>query len=169
VSRPTGTFNFSANFEPRLKAPLDARQVVSSFSDLINPSTWVDAESNVWLYDGAIVGVANDPCSNLNGIYLLLDAYAYTNQNSWMISGGSSGSTIMLASYKGTFNGTDPANSFLIAAGTHGLGTGPFNISVYENNEQVYTGVTVNINGDITLSWAFASLADASCRFIITG
>jgi len=91
MSRPVGTFNFSANFEPRLKAPLDARQVVNTFADLIDPSTWKDTDGNVWLYNGAIVGVANDDAS-LNGIYLLIDADNYTLSGSWSKTSGGGGS-----------------------------------------------------------------------------
>jgi hypothetical protein len=89
--RSTGTFNFSANFEPLLKAPLDSRQMVNTFADLIDPSSWKDANGNNWLYNGAIVGVANDPSTTRNGIYLLLDATHYTSAGSWSNASGVSG------------------------------------------------------------------------------
>jgi hypothetical protein len=73
-----------------------------------------------------------------------------------------------VSKYRGTFDGT-AASPFSVPAGTHGLGTGPFTVTVYESNEEVYTGITCALNGDITISWASGSLADASCRFIITG
>lgn len=96
--RSKGTFNISSNYEPRLKAPFDARQVANTFSDLINPSTWVDSDSNIWLYNGAFVGVSNDSCSNMNGIYLLLDSSNYINTNSWV----KTGTRIVTASNIGT-------------------------------------------------------------------
>lgn len=97
MSRNKGTFNFSANFEPLLKAPLDSRQVVNTYADLTDPSTWVDANGNVWLYNGAIVGVANDASTTRNGIYILLDAANYTVGSSWSIASSSGGG--------GTING----------------------------------------------------------------
>ena len=70
--------------------------------------------------------------------------------------------------YTGIFDGTADT-SILIPSATHNLGTGPFNISVYEHNEQVYTNVEFNGSGDIILSWSSGSLTDASCKYIITG
>jgi hypothetical protein len=84
MSRNKGTFNFSANFEPLIKAPLDARAVVGSYTDLIDPSTWADGDGNIWLYKGAIVSVADDPSS---GIYFLSDENNYTDYNYWIPAG----------------------------------------------------------------------------------
>lgn len=81
MSRVKGTFIFSANFEPLLKAPLDARQIVGSYTDLVDPSAWKDSEGNVWLYNGATVVVTNDPSS---GIYWLKDANNYQLYSSWV-------------------------------------------------------------------------------------
>ena len=85
MARNKGTFNFAANFEPLLKAPLDARMLVSSYEDLINPLTWQDTGGLVWLFDGAIVVVKNDPSS---GIYWLKDSANYTDYASWQMAGG---------------------------------------------------------------------------------
>lgn len=79
MSRERGTFNFAANFEPLLKAPLDSRMKVGSYSDLIDPSTWSDANNNSWIFPGAIVVVASDPSS---GIYWLKNS-DYTNYSNW--------------------------------------------------------------------------------------
>lgn len=84
MSRNRGTFNFSANFEPLVKAPLDARMRVDNYVDLIDPSTWKDADGNVWLFKGAIVSVANDPSA---GIYFLKDDSGYTNYSNWIPAG----------------------------------------------------------------------------------
>ncbi|MDD5648886.1 MAG: hypothetical protein PHF86_00470 [Candidatus Nanoarchaeia archaeon] len=83
MARDKGTFNFSANFEVLNKAPLDARQVVGSYADLINPSTWLDSNSLIWLFNGAIVSVANDVSTTRNGIYFLKDANNYTDYSNW--------------------------------------------------------------------------------------
>jgi len=92
MSRARGTFNISSNLEPHIKAPLDARQVVDTVAKLIDPSTWLDKNGNVWLYNGVIVGVANDDAS-LNGIYILLDAANYNLAGSWVQSSGGGGSS----------------------------------------------------------------------------
>lgn len=89
MSRNKGTFNFAANYEPLIKAPLDARMIVGSYTDLILASTWEDSDSNIWLYDGALVVVANDPSA---GIYWLKDSTNYTSYSSWEMAG--SGSSI---------------------------------------------------------------------------
>lgn len=83
MARDRGTFQFSQNIEPRIKAPLDARMVVTDVSSLYDPSTWVDPSLNAWLYDGMIVGVVGDPSASLDGIYLLLDSSNYTDASSW--------------------------------------------------------------------------------------
>ena len=89
--RTTGTFNRSSNFEPLLKAPLDARQVVNTFADLTDPSSWTDSAGNVWLYNGAIVGIANDPSTSRNGVYVLLDVTHYNLTSSWLHASSGSG------------------------------------------------------------------------------
>lgn len=80
MARSKGTFNFSANFEVLAKAPLDAKMLVQNYTDLVNPTTWEDLNSNVWLFNGAIVSVATDPSS---GLYFLKDADNYTDYASW--------------------------------------------------------------------------------------
>lgn len=80
MSRNKGIFNLPLNYEPLIKAPLDARAVVQNFEDLVNPSTWEDLDGNIWIYQGMIVSVANDPSS---GLYFLTDASLYTSSVSW--------------------------------------------------------------------------------------
>jgi hypothetical protein len=82
MSRQKGTFNHPYNIEALKKAPLDARQKVELYSDLTDPSTWMDNEGLIWLYDGAMVVVSNDTDA-LNGIYYLKDASNYTDANNW--------------------------------------------------------------------------------------
>lgn len=84
MGRNKGTFNFAANFEVLAKAPLDAKQLVGTKADLILPATWQDANSNVWLYDGAIVAVSSDSTPANNGVYRLSLATGYTNINNWI-------------------------------------------------------------------------------------
>ena len=94
MSREKGTFNFAANFELLKKGPLDARMVVSAYSALTNSTTWEDSDSLVWLYDGAIVAVSNDPDFSKNGLYFLKDADNYNLTSSWEKLGAASGSTL---------------------------------------------------------------------------
>lgn len=70
--------------------------------------------------------------------------------------------------YTGYFNGLLEA-PFYIPAVTHGLGTGPFIISVYEYGEQIQLGISWNTNGDITFNWSNSAISDPSCQFIILG
>lgn len=88
MARFKGTFNFAANFEPLVKAPLDGRQVVGLKADLIDPSIWADDNGQIWLYDGALVIVANDTSTN-SGVYWLSDEDNYTLYSSWIKIGSS--------------------------------------------------------------------------------
>ena len=84
MSRNKGTFNFAANFEVLTKAPLDARLVVDTRADLINPIIWQDVATNVWLYDGMVVSVVQDPSAENIGLWFLLDESDYTNPDKWV-------------------------------------------------------------------------------------
>jgi hypothetical protein len=90
MSRNTGTFNFAANFEGLLKAPIDARQLAGTYADLTGATTW-NASGSVWLYNGAIVVVGNDPTPTNNGVYWLCDATNYALTSSWVKVGSGSG------------------------------------------------------------------------------
>jgi len=83
MSRNKGTINFSANFEPIVQAPLDSRQKVGLYSDLVNPATWQDLLGNIWIYPGAMVVVTTDPSA---GIYWLKDT-DFTNYDNWENAG----------------------------------------------------------------------------------
>ena len=80
--RKTGVFTFSSNFEPLIQAPLDARQVVDNYLDLINPNTWKDAEGKIWLYKGIVVYVQHDTDYLKRGLYVLT-SLTYTLVSSW--------------------------------------------------------------------------------------
>lgn len=88
MARNKGTFEFAANFEPFVKAPMDARMRIENYMDLIDPSIWLTPSGDNWLFNGAIVSVANDPSS---GIYFLADSDNYTDYDSWIGSSGSPG------------------------------------------------------------------------------
>jgi len=80
MARTRGSYNFSQSFEVFRTAPLDARQKVQFYTDLVDPSSWMDSQGYVWLYKGAIVIVTEDPSS---GLYWLTDPNNYTSYDSW--------------------------------------------------------------------------------------
>jgi hypothetical protein len=84
MARNKGTFNFSNNFEVLNKAPLDARIVVGTKANLIDPSIWRDAANLVWLYKGIVVSVTSDTSTDNNGLYFLTDETQYTDYNYWV-------------------------------------------------------------------------------------
>ncbi len=59
---------------------------------------------------------------------------------------------------KQSYSATGPAsstNSFTITATTHGLGTGPFIIQVYEESKGIVVHVDIEVgsNGDVAFDW----------------
>lgn len=84
MTRNKGTFNFAANFEVLTKAPLDARLVVDTKSNLTDPAIWEDSNTNVWLYNGIVVSVVSDPTATNNGLYFLTDEANYNDPASWI-------------------------------------------------------------------------------------
>jgi len=97
MSRNVGDFIFPANFEVTKVEPLDGRQLVGTKADLTGTTTW-NQSGAVWLYDGAIVSVGQDPVPENNGIYFLASASTYTDINSWVKAGtGSGGGTLNMS------------------------------------------------------------------------
>lgn len=84
MGRYKGTFNFAANYEVLASGPLDARLLVDTKADLINPTIWQDISSTVWLYNGIVVSVASDSNISNNGLYFLKDKDNYTSYDSWL-------------------------------------------------------------------------------------
>lgn len=82
MARIKGQANYASNFEVLKQAPLDSRTVVSEFNDLLNSSTWQDADGNVWLYDGLIVTVT-EPGDAGVGTYVLIDKDSYNYEYAW--------------------------------------------------------------------------------------
>ena len=83
MARYRGNFTVAANYEPLKAAPFDARALVESKADLILPTTWQQKDGGLWIYSGMIVSVGSDIEPENNGVYVLLDAANYTNENSW--------------------------------------------------------------------------------------
>jgi len=66
-------------------------------------------------------------------------------------------------------NFTVAGTSEIITAATHQLGTGPFQVVLFDNvNDQVYVGTSYAANGDITLQWISGALT-GDCSVFITG
>lgn len=77
-NRPSGVAAFAVNFEPGGQAPLDARTLVPSVSDLTNPATY----SGKNYYKGMTVTVA-DGGDGKPSIYILKNTEAITSPESW--------------------------------------------------------------------------------------
>ena len=67
MSRRKGVVSVSTNYEVKIKAPFDARQLCDTKEDLINADSW----SWVSTYVGMLVSVASDPVAENNGVYFL--------------------------------------------------------------------------------------------------
>lgn len=86
MARKEGIIPFSGNFELRLAEPFDGRGRVENKSDLTLEATWLNDDGNVYLYDGIVVAVYNDPIERNRGIYTLLGS-DYTNIDNWVKAG----------------------------------------------------------------------------------
>ena len=80
--RIRGLLGLSANFEPKMAAPLDARNVVHLKKDLIKNSTWETDDEGTYAYKGMCTTVINDKEEN-NGLYVLLSE-DYTEMDNWV-------------------------------------------------------------------------------------
>jgi hypothetical protein len=70
----------TSNFDVDKRAPLDSRELVTKYEDLINPKTWIVNTKNYdALYDGLKVSV-NEKTENM-GMYILIDRKAITEEN----------------------------------------------------------------------------------------
>ena len=83
MARYRRTFTAAANYEPLKAAPFDARTLVETKSDLINPAIWKQINGDIWTYVGMIVVVATDVNADNNGLYVLKDK-DYTNIDNWV-------------------------------------------------------------------------------------
>ena len=144
MSRALGTFNLSANFEPKVKGPLDSRMVVETYSDLTNPTTWEDADNLVWLFNGSIVAVAEDPNYLLNGIYLLIDADNYTNPTKWIKSSSYIEVKNVGNGPVSVFKGYDASSNILLRTfkGTAGA-------TVVQTLDEIVIGIDASFSGEI--------------------
>ena len=146
MSRNRGTLFTSSNFEPIVKAPLDARQKVQTYGDLTDPSTWKDFNGNVWLYKGTLVVVTEDPSS---GLYWLNDPDNYAVSTSWTqviappVVDVSVGVINVGDGSAGVFAGYDPSGNVLLRtlAGSGGA-------EVTEVGNVIYIGIDASYSGE---------------------
>lgn len=81
MSRDKGLLSISANWEPKMAEPFDARSRVRLKSDLTRSETW-KIGNNSYTYKEMIVSVFNDTNEN-NGPYRLIDD-DYTIESNWI-------------------------------------------------------------------------------------
>ena len=86
-NRNNGTLGISANFEPQVSAPFDARAIVPTQADLLVAATWVANDGNTWIYVGMTVTVASDPTPANNGVYILLNVAGFALLSNWQFVG----------------------------------------------------------------------------------
>lgn len=140
MARDRGTFNLSANFEPIIQVPLDARQMVPNYVDLVDPSTWKDGDGLVWLYRGALVVVANEPSS---GIYWLTDPENYTEYTAWEQAGSTEVGVVNVGDGSaGVFAGFDVTGNIELRTISGSSGT-----TVEEVGNQIIIGVDASYSG----------------------
>ena len=82
MAREFGIYKAPANYEPQIGGPFDARMLVGTKSDLMNPATWRQTNGDIWVYVGMIVAVSADTNPANNGIYILTGSN-YTLEESW--------------------------------------------------------------------------------------
>lgn len=82
MARIKGTFLNSANYEPQIAAPFDARQRVEYRRDLIDPVCWTSSNGARYIYNGMIVVVCKDTPEN-NGVYILNDVTIFNTYEGW--------------------------------------------------------------------------------------
>ena len=71
---------FTSTLDVSKHQPLDARELVTKYEDLINPQIWkVNTLETDGLFNGLRVSVSED--SDKRGVYFLLDRKAITSEN----------------------------------------------------------------------------------------
>ena len=96
ANRVPGVFNFSANFEALIAAPLDARGTVVNYSELTDSSL-------PYPYLGMVVAVTGDATATNNGLYILKALPATVSGNWYKIAEGTVTATVITGT---TYNGT---------------------------------------------------------------
>ena len=72
MSRTTGEFIITSNYEVAARKPFDARSLVKSYEHLLLVDSWT-VNNKINAYNGMIVAVANTSDVSKNGLYMLFD------------------------------------------------------------------------------------------------
>lgn len=170
MARNKGTFNFSANLEPKVQAPLDARTVVDTVAELTQAATWQDTNGDVWLFDGLVVSIAQT-----GELYMLTDKAAYTSAASWKrIDGGGAEAGVYMVGDISTLTtssqptdikgilGTPAALKAAVKAGkvivVRSNGTDDTQNALYAVQVSYSSGNTVAINGTFGVGYLYIEL-----------
>lgn len=170
MARNKGTFNFSANLEPKVQAPLDARTVVDTVAELTQAATWQDTNGDVWLFDGLVVAIAQT-----GELYMLTDKAVYTSAASWKrIDGGGAESDVYMVGDISTLTtssqptdikdilGTPAALKAAVKAGkvivVRSNGTDDTQNVLYAVQVSYSSGNTVAINGTFGVGYFYIAL-----------
>ena len=170
MARNKGTFNFSANLEPKVQAPLDARTVVDTVAELTQAATWQDTNGDVWLFDGLVVSIAKT-----GELYMLTNKAAYTSAASWKrIDGGGAESDVYMVGDISTLTtssqptdikgilGTPAALKAAVKAGkvivVRSNGTDDTQNALYAVQVSYSSGNTVAINGTFGVGYLYIEL-----------
>jgi hypothetical protein len=152
--RTPGVFNFSANFEALIAAPLDARLTVDTLAAL------TDGATIPYPYLGMIVAVTSDSTPSNNGLYYCTDIGTTPSFASattvWTVVGtGAGGDDIYVTG--GTVSGTDleltrnDGNTVVVDLSSI-AGGGGTDTYVTGGTTSADTGGTTNIDLDLTLN-----------------
>lgn len=139
ANRVPGVFNFSANFEALIAAPLDARGTVMNYSELTNSSL-------PYPYLGMVVAVTSDATPSNNGLYLLKAAPATVSGNWVKISEGGTVPYITGVTYNGTQQviTLNDGSTFTTDINGTQLATAQFANGISTHSYEVLTGGGVN-------------------------
>lgn len=141
--RSPGVFNFSANFEALIAAPLDARSAVQSYSELTDSSL-------PYPYVGMVVAVTSDVSATNNGLYILKATPATVSGNWYKLAEGA-GTTITGVTYSGTVQTielsdggsfTTDINDTQLATTQYSTGISTHSYQFVDNTS--YTGTTIS-------------------------
>lgn len=84
MARKKGT-NIALVYEPGLRFPFDARQLVANKADLYLEETWKPTGSNLTnAYNGMIVAVGSDEVVENRGVYYLADRTRFAYEDAWV-------------------------------------------------------------------------------------
>lgn len=169
MARTRGQLNFSANIEVKKEAPLDARQEMIAYDELIQVATWQDENGAAYLYNGLVVPVTGGE------LWMLINKEAYTSAASWKrIDGGGAETGVYMVGDISTLTtssqptdikdilGTPAALKAAVKAGkvivVRSNGTDDTQNALYAVQVSYSSGNTVAINGTFGVGYLYIEL-----------